>query len=198
MAYTMKVRVGVTKPPAVLMCPRLRGQKTEEIICITSNETGKKQKGLKDVCWNQAAKNEQSDSPIGSLSVQVSCLAGVVMSAVYLVCFEDKWTSDALIGHKVPFQVYAVPFFSLLLFCFCGSRMLPTPPYKQRGRRKKTTLKHHTSQFSSLERNKQQRMTTALYVSVHSGTVVALPIMAPTDHLGSVLLSTCSVPTCYH
>lgn len=196
MAYTMKVRGGFTKPPAVLMCPRLRGQKTEEIVCITGYETGKKQKGLKDVCWNWAAKNEQSDSPIGSLSVQVSCLAGVVMSAVYLVCFEDKWTSDALIGHKLPFQVYAVPFSSLLLFCFCSSRMPPL--INREEEEKKTTLKHDTSQLSSLERNKQQRMTTALYVSVHSGTVVALPITAPTDHLGSVLLSTCSVPTCYH
>lgn len=110
MAYTMKVRGGLTKPPAVLMCPRLRGQKTEEIVCITDYETGKKQKGLKDVCWNRAAKNEQSNSPIGSLSVQLSCLAGVVMSAVYLVCFRrqmDQWRTNRPQG-ALPGVRYAI------------------------------------------------------------------------------------------
>lgn len=91
------------------------------------------------------------------------------------------------IGHKVPFQVYAVPF------------PFPSVPAALRCS-PKPQLQHF--QLFSLEK----RMMTATNVnnerirlrilSVHSGKVV--PPLAPTDHAGSVLLSTCSVPTCYH
>lgn len=45
----------------------------------------KQKKPQKNQCLLNRAANKQSDSPIGSLSVQVSRLAGVVLSAVYLV-----------------------------------------------------------------------------------------------------------------
>lgn len=80
MAYHEGEGKAFTKPPAVLMCPRSRGQRK----LFVSLATRKNQKTPKWCLLNRAA-NKQSDSPIGSLSVQVSRLAGVVLSAVYLV-----------------------------------------------------------------------------------------------------------------
>lgn len=81
--HTMRERGRLSlKPPAVLMCPRLRGQmnmgRLFVIIGYMENE----------VCLKSSSKHthtKKSNSPIGSLSVQVSRLAGVAMSVVYLV-----------------------------------------------------------------------------------------------------------------
>lgn len=83
MAYHEGEGKAFTKPPAVLMCPRSRGQMNRgDYLYQWLQEKKKKKK--KQRLLNQAA-NTQSDSPIGSLSVQVSRSAGVAMSVVYLV-----------------------------------------------------------------------------------------------------------------
>lgn len=99
------------KPPAVPKCPRSRGRMNKRRLFV-SLATKEKKNEIKQ------QTHRKSDSPIGSLSVQVSRSAGVAMSVVYPVRRQMD-SDDKKIGHKVPFQVYAVAFpFCSALRCY--------------------------------------------------------------------------------
>lgn len=105
----------------------------------------------------------QSDSPIGSLSVQVSLL-----SAAY-PARRQMDSSDK----GAPFQVYAA-----------GLSLLFSHPDLQRD--------YSTSSYPR-RRNSLRSHQRFILSCVHSGEVVPDP--EPTDQ--TVILSTCSLPTCY-
>lgn len=168
------------KPPAVLMCPRSRGQMNRgDYLYHWLQE--------KRCLLNQAAKQKkQSNSPISSLCVQVSHSAGMAMSMVYWV--RRQMDSDDKSATRCPSRCMLRHFPSVLFLHLWDA----TP-----------NLKHikwlpiitagETNNSSDVNDEEQKIFVSE---SVHSGKVV--PPAAPTDHPGSVLLSTCSVPTCYH
>lgn len=80
MAYHEGEGKAFTKSPAVLMCPRSRGQRRLILLLATRN-------------WNllNQATNTQSDSPIGSLSVRYP--VWLAWRCLWWTWFEDKWTA---------------------------------------------------------------------------------------------------------
>lgn len=177
MAYHEGEGKAFTKQPAVLMmCSRSRGQMNRRDYLFVSLATRKKQKCL----WNQAA-NTQSNSPIGSLSVQVSHSAGVAMSAVYLVSKTNgQWQRIIPCGALPGVCCGCYPFCSVLAALRCDPN-----------------LRRKTNDFQlSLQEERTTKGFHVRLLSVHSGMVVPLRLLPTTR--ASVLLSTCSVPTCYH
>lgn len=157
------------------MCPHSGGQRKLFILLATR----KKRKSVKSSSKQTKRQPYRFSKCSGIPSSWRGVVYGVPGSKT-----NGQWQQ---IGHKVPFQVYAVPF------------PFPSVPAALRCS-PKPQVQHF--QWSSLEK----RMMTATndnnerirfrILSVHSGKVV--PLLAPTNHAGSVLLSTCSVPTCYH
>lgn len=121
--HTMKERgKAFTKPPAVPMCPRSRGQmnRGDYLYHWLREEKEKKKMSVK----SSSKHTRRSDSPIDSLSVQVS-RSGWRGDVCGVPGFEDKWTvttknrpQGALPGVRCGLS---------LLFRSCSSEMLPKP-----------------------------------------------------------------------